>query len=218
MNNARRFILFLLPALMLAGCQGGRGGGGADNDAGAPEGDLVGAHIGGDFTLINQDGRPTRWADFDGKYRLVYFGYTYCPDVCPTDLARIMSGYRLLEQSDPAKAAKIQPIFITVDPQRDTPAVVKTYVAAFHPRLIGLTGTPEAIEAVKKAFVVVASKEGDEAATQDYLVSHSRTPFLFGPDGKPIALVPTGDLQSGPDGGGEGAKEKVRDFLERFVR
>jgi len=218
MNNARKFLLFLMPMLMLAGCQGAGDGAGGGNATGAPEGDLVGASIGGDFTLTNQDGQPTRWADFDGKYRLVYFGYTYCPDVCPTDLTRIMQGYRLLERSDPAKAAKIQPIFITVDPERDTPAVVKTYVAAFHPKLIGLTGTPEEIEAVKRAFVVVASKEGDSAATQDYLVSHSRTPFLFGPDGKPIALVPTGDLQSGPDGGGEGAPAQIRDFLERFVR
>jgi len=216
MNNARKFSLFLLPLILLAGCQGG---GPSSGNAAAPEGDLVGARIGGDFTLVNQDGQPTSWSDFAGKYRIVYFGYTYCPDVCPTDLTRIMSGYKLLEKSDPAKAAKIQPIFITVDPQRDTPAVVKTYVAAFHPRLIGLTGTAEEIEAVKKAFVVVAGKEGDPNATQDYLVAHSRTPYLFGPDGKPIALIPTGDLQAGPDaGGGEGSPEQIRTFLERFVQ
>ncbi len=154
-------------------------------------------------------------ADFAGKYRIVYFGYTYCPDVCPLDLTQIMAGYRQLEKTAPETAAKIQPIFITVDPQRDTPEVIKTYVAAFHPRIIGLTGTPEQIEAVKKAFVVVAGKEGDQAATQDYLVGHSRTPYLFGPDGDPIALVPVDDGTPGDD---EGSAETVRDFLIRFVK
>ena len=212
MNNARKLTLFLMPLAMLAGCQGNSASSG--NDA-AAQGDLVGARIGGDFTLTNQDGQPTRWADFAGKYRLVYFGYTYCPDICPIDLNKIVAGYRLLEKSDPQKAAKIQPIFITVDPQRDTPAVIKTYVAAFHPKLIGLTGTPEEIEAVKTAFVVVAGKEGDPNATQDYLVAHSRTPFLFGPDGKPIALVPVDEAATEQD---EASPEIMRAFLERWVR
>ena len=115
---------------------------------------------------------------------------------------------------EPETAAKIQPIFITVDPQRDTPAVIKTYVAAFHPKLIGLTGTPEQIEAVKKAFVVVAGKEGDQKASQDYLVNHTRTPFLFGPDGKPIALIPVDDLGN-PE---QASAQAVRDFLAQYVR
>jgi protein SCO1/2 len=210
MNKAAKNILFLSVALALAGC----GTSPSANEAGAAaQGDLVGAKIGGDFTLTDQNGKTVRWADFKGKYRLVYFGYTYCPDVCPLDLTHIMAGYRMLERSDPAKAAKIQPIFITVDPQRDTPGVIKTYVAAFHPRLIGLTGTSEQIEAVKKAFVVVASKEGDQKATQDYLVNHTRTPFLFGPDGKPIALVPIAEAGAKQDE----AAQAVRDFLSQFV-
>jgi protein SCO1/2 len=210
MNKARNYLLFLASALCLAGCQ-------PASDAQAPaEGNLVGARMGGDFALTDQNGKTVRWADFNGKYRLVYFGYTWCPDVCPFDLNKIMAGFRLLEKSDPAKAAKIQPIFITVDPQRDTPAVIRTYVSAFHPRLIGLTGTPEQIEAVKKSFVVVASKTGDPAATKDYLVSHSRTPALFGPDGRPIALVPVDDnIQDGRD---EAPPEAVRDFLAHFVQ
>ena len=213
MNKARQSLalfLLILPALLLAGCQPG------NERQGADQGNLVGASIGGDFTLTDQDGKTVRWADFAGKYRIVYFGYTYCPDVCPLDLTRIMAGYRMLEKADPATAAKIQPIFITIDPQRDTPAVIKTYVAAFHPRLIGLTGTPEQIEAVKKAFAVVSGKEGDPAATQDYLVSHSRTPYLFGPDGKPIALVPIDDGTPGEQNGG--SPENVRDFLIHFVK
>jgi protein SCO1/2 len=210
MNKACKNLFFLLTLSLLAACQPG----GPGNDAeSAAKGDLVGARIGGDFALTDQNGKTVRWADFAGKYRIVYFGYTYCPDVCPLDLTRIMAGYRLLEKADPAKAAKIQPIFITVDPQRDTPAVIKTYVAAFHPKLIGLTGTPEQIEAVKKEFVVVSGKEGDQKATKDYLVNHSRTPFFFGPDGKPIALVPVEEAGTKENG----SAEAVRDFLSRFV-
>jgi protein SCO1/2 len=177
--------------------------------------DLEGARIGGPFTLVDEDGKTRRWDDFKGQYRLVYFGYTYCPDVCPLDLSKIVAGFRLLEKSDPARAARIQPIFITVDPQRDTPAAIKTYTDAFHPRLLGLTGSPAEIEAVKKAFVVVASKEGDQKATQDYLVSHSRTPVLFDPEGKPIALVPVDESQTDAD---EASPETMRDFLTRWVR
>jgi len=210
MNKAAKNILFLSVALALAGC----GTSPSANEAGtAAQGNLVGAKIGGDFALTDQNGKTVRWADFKGKYRLVYFGYTYCPDVCPLDLTHIMAGYRLLERSDPAKAAKIQPIFITVDPQRDTPGVIKTYTAAFPPKLIGLTGTSEQIEAVKKAFVVVASKEGDQKATENYLVNHTRTPFLFGPDGEPIALVPIAEAGAKQDQ----AAQEVRDFLSQFV-
>jgi protein SCO1 len=177
--------------------------------------ELDGARIGGAFTLVGEDGGAVRWSDFAGKYRLVYFGYTYCPDVCPLDLSKITAGFRLLEKSDPATAAKIQPIFITVDPQRDTPAVVKTYTDAFHPRLLGLTGSPAEIERVKTLFVVVASKKGDPKARQDYLVSHSRTPFLFDPEGRPVALVPVDDTQTEAD---EATPEIMRDFLAKWVR
>ncbi|MBO9581020.1 MAG: SCO family protein [Sphingobium sp.] len=197
-------------SLLLSACSGGSQQ--PRTDA-TEQGDLVGARIGGPFTLTDQNGREVKWSDFAGKYRIVYFGYTWCPDVCPLDLSRIVAGLKLLEKSDPAKAAEIQPIFITVDPERDTPAKLKAYVEAFHPRLIGLTGPAETIEQVKKAFVVVSSKQGDPKA-KDYLVSHSRTPYLFGPDGKPIALVPTdADAQAEKVNG-----ETIRDFLEKWVK
>nr|WP_181558555.1 MULTISPECIES: SCO family protein [Sphingobium] len=215
MNKACKKILALSIGLALAACQGQSGGNQAGGNESLPaEGNLVGARIGGDFTLTDQNGKSVRWADFQGKYRLVYFGYTFCPDVCPLDLNRIMLGYRMLEKDHPEVAAKIQPIFITVDPERDTVDVVKGYVAHFHPRLIGLTGTPEQIEKVKTDFVVVASKEGDQAAKQDYLVNHTRTPFLFGPDGKPIALVPVEELASADETVAKG----VHDFLVHYVR
>jgi len=209
---ASKWIVLFAGAALLSACSGA---GGSKAGADAEQGDLAGARIGGPFTLVNQEGKPTSWDSFKGSYRLVYFGYTYCPDVCPLDLNKIMAGFRLLERSEPSKAAKIQPMLISVDPARDTPAALKTYVAAFHPRLIGLTGTPEQIEAVKKAFVVVSGKEGDPKATQDYLVSHSRTPYLFDPDGKPIALVPV-DRPDTPED--EGSKEAVHEFLAKWVK
>lgn len=210
MNKACKKFLMLCIGLGLAACQAQP----SANESLSPQGNLVGARIGGDFTLTDQDGKTVRWADFEGKYRLVYFGYTYCPDVCPLDLNRIMLGYRMLEKSQPEIAAKIQPIFITVDPERDTQEVVKTYVSHFHPRLVGLTGTAEQLERVKNDFVVVANKEGDQSATQDYLVNHTRTPFLFGPDGKPIALVPVEELAAADETSAQG----VHDFLVHYVR
>lgn len=169
-------------SLLLAAC-----GGGAGNSA--AEGPLAGASIGGPFTLTDQDSKRVSDTAFAGKYRLVYFGYTYCPDVCPVDLQKLMAGLRVLEKSDPAVAARIQPLFISIDPNRDTPAVLKSYVAAFHPRLIGLTGTPAEIAAVAKSFGVYYHKQQQDGAAE-YLVDHSRATYLFGPDGKPIALIP----------------------------
>jgi protein SCO1/2 len=126
-----------------------------------------------------------------------------------------MQGFARFEKQKPALAAKVQPIFITVDPQRDTPPVLKTYVAAFSPRLIGLTGTPDQIAKVAKDFAVLYNPEKAQGAS-GYLVSHSRTPYLFGPDGKPIALAPVDD----PDTANidEGAPDKVLAFLDTWIK
>lgn len=214
MNNARilfGFLALLTGAATLASCDATPGGGNAAGQS-AP---LEGARIGGNFTLVDQDGKPETWADFAGKYRLVYFGYTYCPDVCPVDMQKIIAGLRRFEKQAPDRAARVQPLFITVDPERDTPAVIKPWVAAFHPRLIGLTGTPEQIAKVSRDFAVVSGKEGDAKATKDYLVSHSRTPYLFGPDGKPIALVPVDEPGTPED---EGGPDAVAAFLDQWVK
>lgn len=202
---------FILPVLaLLSACNMGDGG-----NASSAQGDLVGARIGAPFTLIDQNGKPARWSDYQGQYRLVYFGYTYCPDVCPIDLQRIMQGFSAFEKDKPALAAKVQPILISVDPGRDTPAVLKSYVAAFHPRLVGLTGSQEQIAKVAKDFVVVYHAEESKGAS-DYLVSHSRTPYLFDPDGKPVALVPVDDPAT-PDKD-EGAPVNVTAFLDRWIK
>lgn len=177
-----RLVSALLPALaalLLSACS-------PASDDTPP---LQGASIGGPFTLTGQDGGQVRDTDFAGQYRLVYFGYTYCPDVCPVDLQLIGQALRKLEKSDPDTAARIQPIFISVDPARDTPAVLKEYVAAFHPRLIGLTGSPEQIADVAKRYGVYSQKD-EPTVPKDYLVDHSRVVLLFGPGGEPISIVP----------------------------
>lgn len=203
----------LLSALaLLAACNMGAGGH-ASGDSAA--GELAGAKIGEPFTLTDQDGKPTRWDDFKGQWRIVYFGYTYCPDICPVDLQRIMQGFARFEKEKPKLAAKVQPMLISVDPQRDTPAVLKTYVAAFHPRLIGLTGTKDEIAKVAKDFVVIYSPEQQKGASE-YLVSHSRTPYLFDPDGKPVALVPVDDPATADVD--EGAPDKVQAFLDKWIK
>ena len=183
---------FLIACLAFAGLSACSPGGNA-----AQEAPLAGARIGAPFTLTDQNGKTVTWDSFKGKYRLVYFGYTYCPDVCPVDLQKITQAFTAFEKQDPKRAAKIQPIFITLDPERDTVPVIKNYVAAFPPRLIGLTGTPDQIAKVAKDFAVIYTREG---TGKDYLVSHSRTPYLFGPTGDPIALIPVGEgADSTPD-------------------
>jgi protein SCO1/2 len=174
--------VILAAALMLAGC----GSGGAP----PPEPPLAGAAIGGDFTLTSSKGETVRWSDFAGKYRVVYFGYAYCPDICPTDMSRVAQGLKALKAKDPAKAARIQPIFITIDPERDTQDVVGEFAAAFSPDIIGLTGTPDQIAATAKAFKVFYQK-GEAQPGGGYLVDHSNVTYLFGPDGAPIATLPT---------------------------
>lgn len=205
--NKAVFSPILAFALALAAC----GGPSADQD---DEGSLAGARIGAPFTLTDQDGKPESWDSFKGKYRLVYFGYTYCPDVCPVDLQKIMAAYSKFEKQSPDKAAKVQPIFITVDPERDTPPVLKQWTAAFGPRLIGLTGTPEQIAKVARDFVVVYGK--DSEGTKDYLVNHSRTPYLFDADGKPLALIPVDD--PGTPDVDEGSADHILAALDRWVK
>jgi protein SCO1/2 len=152
---------------------------------GAP---LDGAAIGGPFSLSDKQGKAVKWDDFAGKYRIVYFGYTFCPDVCPMDVGVMMQGFVRFEKASPALAAKVQPIFITIDPARDTPARVGEFAAAFSPRLIGLTGTAEQVDGAVKAFKAVAQRGQDVPG--GYLMDHSRMVYLMGPDGKPLAALP----------------------------
>ena len=150
---------------------------------------LAGADVGGEFELSNTAGETVHWADFEGKYRIVYFGYAYCPDICPTDVQRTIQGLNQFAESAPERAAKVQPIFITIDPERDTPEVVDQFTNAFSEDLIGLTGTPEQIADAAATFRVFYTKlEPNESGA--YLMDHSRVVMLFGPQGEPIALLP----------------------------
>ncbi len=148
-----------------------------------------GPSIGGPFTLVNDNGKTVTNKEFRGKYMLVYFGYTYCPDVCPTTLNSIAQAMDRLG----AKAKQVQPIFITVDPHRDTPPVMKQYVSAFSPSLVGLTGTPAQIAAVAKEYRVYYAKHVTGPGPNDYSMDHSSIIYFMGPDGKFIAPIAAGD-------------------------
>jgi protein SCO1/2 len=161
------------------GVQGASGESGAVQTSGR-------ALIGGPFTLTDQSGKTVTDADFKGKYMLVYFGFTFCPDVCPTEL-QVMAG-AMEKLGD--KAEKVQPVFVTVDPERDTPEALAKYVKQFDPRLMGLTGTAEQIAHVAKEYRVFYEKVKDDDGSGDYTMDHSSVVYLMGPDGGFLTFFP----------------------------
>ena len=176
-------LLCAVGAMLLWRSQGAAAGGDAPP--------LAGSGIGGSFALVDQDGRQVTDRSFDGKWRLIYFGYTFCPDVCPTDMQRLTQGFRAFEATNAARAAQVQPIFVTIDPARDTVPVVKQFVSAFHPRFVGLTGTQPQVDAALKAFRVYAVKAGP-ADAKDYLMDHSAIAYLIDPKGQPVSFLSQG--------------------------
>ncbi|MBA4208859.1 MAG: SCO family protein [Parvibaculum sp.] len=152
------------------------------------------ASVGGPFTLVNHEGETVTEEDFRGRYMLLYFGFTFCPDVCPTELGAMASAINALGE----KGEQVTPVLITIDPERDTPEVMARYVALFHPRLVGLTGTPEQIDAAAKAWHVFYRKAEDESSSADYTMDHSSIIFLMGPDGEYLKLfrphTPPGEM------------------------
>lgn len=192
-----RALAALLLPLALVACDGA-----ATPAAEKPP--LAGAAIGGPFSLIDKDRHTVHWQDFAGKYRIVYFGYTFCPDACPMDVAAMMKGFAIFEKAKPELAKQVQPIFITIDPARDTPEVIGQFTAAFSPRLLGLTGTPEQVAQAARNFAVYYAK-GEESGG-GYLMDHQRTAYLLGRDGKPIAILPTDE-----------SPEAVATELEKWV-
>lgn len=199
--NSPKILRYLGPAaaLLLAACN-------PTASSTPQEPPLAGARIGGPFSLTDQNGRTVTDATFAGRYRIVYFGYTFCPDVCPVDVQTIGAGLKAFEARDAAKGAKVVPIFVTVDPERDTPAVIREFVGNFHPRMVGLTGSPQAIAAVAKAYGIYFAKQ-KPGPGDGYMMDHSRQAYLMDPDGKPLALLP---VEQGAD--------KVADELQRWVR
>lgn len=138
--------------------------------------------FGGAFTLTDHHGKQVTEKSWPDKYLILYFGFTFCPDVCPLGMTTIASA---LEKLSPETQAKIQPIFITVDPDRDTADVLKQYVPLFNPNFIGLTGTHEQIDHVKKLYKIYAEKDGDG---KEYMINHSAFTYLIAPNGELVGL------------------------------
>ncbi len=150
--------------------------------------DIVAEDFGGPFTLTNHMGQKVTEKDFDGTWRLIYFGFTFCPAICPTELAKTTKALNAIGD----KAAQITPIFITVDPERDTVEVMKGYVASFHPRLIGLTGTAEQIKKVAKEYKIYYAKVDDPQMTE-YTMDHSSFIYFMDPDNNLRAIFRADD-------------------------
>jgi len=163
----------------------------------------AGPTIGGSFTLVDQNGKTVTAGDFRGRFMLVYFGYTYCPDVCPTTLTTMADAIDILD----GDGERVVPVFITVDPERDTPEHLKMYVNYFHPRLVGLTGTTQSVAAAAKAYRIYYAKAPEDGASgDDYLMDHLAFVFLMGPDGAFRAHFENG---IGP----EAMAKRIREYL-----
>lgn len=159
--------------------------------------------FGGAFELVDHNGQTRTDKDFRGAFMLISFGYTDCPSICPNNLQSL--GVTLDELGD--KSEMIQPVFVSIDPARDQPEVLKDYVSQFHPRLIGLTGSEAQIRVAAKAYRVHRRKvlvEGD--APEDYLVDHSTLTMLIGPDGKFLTMFPNDTLP-----------ERMAPLLEKYL-
>jgi len=155
---------------------------GCSRDPGAPlfrSTDVTGADFGRDFQLADFDGHPRRLSDFRGSVAVVFFGYTHCPDVCPTTLSELASAIKQLGPD----GGRVQVLFITADPERDTNEVLKQYVTAFNPRFVGLRGTPEQTAQVAKAFKVLIQKNPG-TDPNNYTVDHSAGTYVYDPSGR----------------------------------
>jgi len=163
------------------------------------------APVGGPFDLTDHTGQRRTDADFRGKLMLIYFGFTHCPDVCPTELLAISVALEKLGRA----GERVQPLFITVDPERDTPAVLAEYVSSFHPRLVGLTGEPAAIKTVAHAYKTYFARSAVTmgGSADNYSVDHTGFIYVVGPDGRYRGFLPP---QIAPDQ----IAEAVRPFLE----
>ncbi len=167
----------------------GPGGSGTAGSGLMPSGTLPAtgkALVGGPFSLTDHRGKRVSERDFRGQPLLIFFGFTTCPDICPSGLQVIAAA---LDQLGPA-GAKIVPVFVTIDPQRDTVEKMAAYVASFHPRLVGLTGSADEVAGILKAYRVYARKVPDDRDPTQYTMDHSSIAYLMGADGAMIAFAP----------------------------
>jgi cytochrome oxidase Cu insertion factor (SCO1/SenC/PrrC family) len=159
------------------------------------------ADIGGPFRLTDQTGKSVTQADYRGRYMLIYFGYSFCPDVCPTTLG-VMA--QALDKLGPERARRVVPIFITIDPERDTPKVLGDYMKAFGPSFVGLTGSAAAIKDAEKKYRVYAVKKPLEKG--GYGMDHSSVLYLMGPDGRIVSFY---DEAISPDDLAKELRQKI---------
>ena len=174
MSHAVRIALFGVVSLVSIGLGMWYGARTPNSDAVNPY-----AHIGGDFTLDSAAG-PISLSDYKGKVVAIFFGYTHCPDVCPTSLSALAQA---IKQLAPDEQDRVQGVFVSVDPERDTPERTGAYAAAFHPRFAGLTGSPEAIAEVAKRYLVLYEKVAMEDSAMGYAVDHSAIVYVLDRDG-----------------------------------
>jgi protein SCO1 len=180
---AKAAVLLVAGALALSGC-----------GAGAPKfksSDVTGAGFGRDFALTDAAGKPRTLADYRGKVVVLFFGYTQCPDVCPTTLAALVQAMKTLG----ADAGRVQVVFVTVDPDRDTAEILASYLTAFDPSFVGLRGDADAIARTAKEFKILYQKQPGKTP-ESYTVDHSAGTFVFDPQGRLRLYVGNGQ---GPD-------------------
>jgi len=182
MNKQLLIVLLLIAATAL-----GLGGrylimGGNDRPVGQSASGSGKPLVGGPFQMVDQDGKAVTEASYAGRYLMVFFGYTFCPDVCPQGLQIIGSALDIFKENG-GDADKVVPLFVTVDPERDTPEILKEYLTNFHPAIQGISGTVEQTTAMGKAYRVYYAKVKDPESSADYLMDHTSLTYLMGPDG-----------------------------------
>ena len=178
MNHLVRAMIAVPAIFAVAACSPGA------SQRSAPP--LAGAAIGGPFALVDQDGKRVTDRDFAGRYRIMYFGYTFCPDVCPVDMQKIGAALKQFETRDPARAARVVPVFVSVDPERDTPAVLADYLSNFDPRIVGLTGSLSEVQKAAAGFRAMFEKLPQDG---DYTMNHTAGVFLHHADGRFASII-----------------------------
>jgi len=182
MNRSALIAVAVLAALALG--LGGRyfisGGSDDQNTSGTPV--KTSALVGGPFAMVDHDGTQVTQADYAGRFMIVYFGYTFCPDVCPLGLQIIGEALDMFVEKG-GDLKRIAPLFVTVDPERDTPEILKEYLSNFHPGFRGLSGSIEQLTQTAKAYRVYYAKVKDETSSAEYLMDHTAITYLMGPDG-----------------------------------
>jgi len=173
-----------IPLALAGGC--GKGGTPSFNAT-----DITGATFARDFQLVDHNGTPRTLADFRGKVVVVFFGFTHCPDVCPTALVKLKA---VLDRLGP-DAARVQVLLVTVDPERDNPQMLKAYTTGFHPSFLGLTGTPDQVQATVRGFNAIAIRQPGSSA-DNYTVDHTSAMYVFDPEGR-VRLYVAGNADAG---------------------